>query len=498
MQLNLDRLIVEAGTSMYSVVIESWRPLGFDSLNRRSKRPAYRISVAAAAVASAIFAQRTSGVTLNQYYFDVSVYSDPGLTNLVSSVVINQAAPVVSVPVGDYLSFGISDVLTNNSNPAAGDTSGRPGHNPAQPAYLGISDLEYIVASSDTSASYLAPNLTAGIRGTLLSGQVDYYSTAKVQVSSVMPNDDPGDIVPASTAAGNIGLNFQIFAGANPQVNAGSSTGIATLTAFTPTTGSTASFANSTPLFDYLSYQGTSDGTVTLTPATYFDYWVNTSIGSGTTVSTYAAEGFGSQAGDTIVPLPALTVNVFDAPPPTHAIIALTANAPGSFGYGPLDVGDVSQEIPLQGAHPNDATDFISITNLTLTPQTQEVIALALNVTGNELNTLVADINSTDVYGYGAAIASTTMAADPFPSDYNLFLTFSDGQMPPITNGTDYLSFDFAQDPNVDGVVVDAVGATVVPEPMSLGGVVLGSVCLFSLRRRRRERRGKQLKAAAG
>jgi hypothetical protein len=465
------------------------------SFYRRISKHRRSISIAAAAVASGIFAQHTRAVTLNQYYFDVSVYSDSGLTNLISSVVINQSNPVVNIPSGDYLSFGISDVLTNNANPAAGDTSGKSGHNPAQPANLGIASLGYYFLSSDATAATLAPNLAAGIRTTLETGQVDYYATDQLRQTTIMPIIDPGDIVPNSTIAGDIGLNFQIFASANLNVSATTASGVATISAFAPTSGSSASFANSTPLFDYLSYQGVVDGTVTLTPMPMgFSYWTNTLVGTGTTPSEYSQMASGTA--DTIVPIPNLTVNVFDAPPPTHAIISLTANAPGSFGYGPLYVGDPGPQGTLQRGI-GDPTDFIQITGLNPTPQTEEIIALEMNVTGLQLDALVEDIDSSNIYGYGAAIASTSLANDPFPSYFNLFMTFSDAQVPPILNGTDYLSFDFTQDPNVEGAVVDSVGATVVPEPMSLGGVILGSVCLLSLRSRRREWRGRQSKVGA-
>jgi hypothetical protein len=267
------------------------------------------------------------------------------------------------------------------------------------------------------------------------------------------------------------------------------------LEALSPTSGSSASLANSTPLFDYLSYQGVVDGTVTLTPMPMgFSYWKNTYVGTGTTPSYYSQVNPGTA--DTIVPIPNLTVNVFDAPPPTHAIISLTANAPGPFGYGPLYVGDPGPQGTYQRGI-GDQTQFIQITGLNCTPQTEEIIALEMNVTGAQLDMLVEDINSSNIYGYGAAIASTSLANDPFPSFFNLFMTFSDAQLPLILDGTDYLSFDFTQDPSVDGAVVDYVGATVVPEPMSLGGVILGSVCLFSRLSRRREWRGKRSKVAA-
>jgi hypothetical protein len=466
-----------------------------NSLRRRGSRYRSSISVAAAAVASGIFAQHTRGVTLNQYYFDVSVYSDAGLTDLISSVVVNQSNPVVNIPMGDYLSFGISDVLTNNANPAAGDTSGKAGHNAAQPSSLGIAEMAYVISSSDSTAANLAPNLSAGVRGTWPSGQADYYTTAVVMPTAIMPTTDPGDIVPGSSSAGDVGMNFQIFAGSNPTMSSGSTTGVATLSVFTPVGGSTATLATSTPLFDYLSYQGVSDGTVTLTPnVALFSYWMNTSIGSGTIQSGYAQANFGSESGDTIVSIPALTVNVFDAPPPTHSIISLT-DTPSSRGYAPAYIGNgfggyfvTPLNFNDNGARAAPATENVAILGLIPTPQTEELFAFQMSVTGSQLETLAADINSTNIYGFGAAIASTSLANDPFPSNYNLFLTFDDAQLPLGMGEDDYLTFDFTQDPNVTDALVDNMAVTAVPEPMSLGLVVLGAIGGLLLRRRDRAR----------
>jgi hypothetical protein len=451
----------------------------------RKKRRACRISLAAAAVSSAIFVRRADAVTLNQYYYDVSVYSDSALTNLVSSIVINQSNPVVNVPIGDYLSFGISDVLTNNPNPAAGDTSGTNGHTAAQPAYLGIAELGYSMLSSDRAAAYLAPNLEAGIRGTFASGQVAYYSTAQVQPTVVMPATDPGDIEPGSSTGGDVGINFLIFAGALPELSSGSAKGISILTAFTPPSGNTASFANSTPLFDALSYQGVKDGTITLAPQPYlYAYWMNTGIGSGSNPSTYQQVSFGSEPGDTIVPLPALTVNVFGVIPPTHPIISLTATSQSSnYGIMPVNDGD---GVVQNNLYQHPASGVYEILGLAPTPQTEELFGLEMNVTGSDLAALVADINSTNIYGFGSAIASTSLANDPFPSTFNLFLTFSDSQLPAGMDGTDFLTFDFTQDPNVSGATASAIAVAVVPEPMTFGPAVLGVVGGLLLRRRDR------------
>jgi len=99
------------------------------------------------------------------------------------------------------------------------------------------------------------------------------------------------------------------------------------------------------------------------------------------------------------------------------------------------------------------------------------------------LITLAADINSGNAYGgdagnEGAVVASTSLAADPFPSNYNLFLTFSSP-----TQADNFLGVDLTQDPNIPaGAVVSAIA--VVPEPMSMGLLALGGLGMLARRRR--------------
>jgi hypothetical protein len=302
-------------------------------------------------------------------------------------------------------------------------------------------------------------------------------------------------------ASGDVGLNFQIFAGANPTVRSGAAKGVAILSIFTPNVGSTASFANSTPLFDSLSYQGVNDGTVNLAPqivkgvdGTLLSYWTNSSIGSGTAVSTYTTSNFGAQASDSIVPLPTLAVNIVGTlpPPPTHPIIALTLASPGSnyAGSGLIPVTITDNEgvytIKQMVLKTSRATNTFEVNGLIPSPQTEELFAFDMNLDSDQLATLAADINSTNAYGFGSAIASTSLANDPFSGLFNLFLTFSDSQLPPGTTGTDYLGFDFTQDPNVSGAEPFQVAVTAVPEPMTFGAFVLGTVGSLLLRRRSR------------
>lgn len=478
------------------------------TLQHRTLRARHVLSATAAAAASAVFAQHASAVTLNQYYYDVSIYSDPGLTNLVSSVVINQSNPTVNIPMGDYLSFGISDVLTNNPNPAAGDTSGKAPNNLAQPANLGIASISYTLMESDHQALALAPNISVGSRGVLDDGRTDYSTTAAILPDpTYMPAQDPGD---ATVGSGEIGLHFQIASQAALPIQSGSTDGVATLTEFTPTSGSTASIATSTPLFDNLSYQAVNVGTVSVSPQVdplAFGYWVNSTIGSGTTASTYKFSP--SNAPSTIVPLPALVVNISGIPLPVHPIISLTTAAPNSnyaaqifspqvYVYandaksgqlamtdsdGSYTVAQATEILDGEDSTAGPTTDYIAAIGLNPASGIEEIFAMAVSVTGAPLAILAADINSTNAYGFGSSIASTSLANDPFPSMYNLFLTFNSSD-PALANGTDYLGFDFTQDPNVTGATVTAIAVTAVPEPMTFGALALGLVGGLLLRRR--------------
>lgn len=482
-----------------------------------SKTAKATLAAAAAAVASGIYAQQAKAVTLNQYYVDVNIYSNATLSILVSSVVINQSNPVVNLPLNDYLAFGISDVVTNNINPAAGNTAGKSAASShAQPTHLGLYSVGYHVLSSDVQGASLNTN-PAGIRGTLTNGQPAYYATSAINVTTVYSTTDVGDVEPDPSGSepgpktgGDVGMNFQIFAGGNSvsSYTYGNTTGTQILQGFTPTDGSNnASLANSTTIFSNLSYQGIKNGSVTLTPIIGQEaYWVLAVTGAGTQSSTYNSQNFGTS--DTIVPLPVLVVNIGSATtttPTNHPIISLTVTEPatnygvqitngsgvnqgtfstgtnvltvsggsGKYSYSQVQNIDAESTDNVEANGFNPATD-IEIYGLDVTTTSAGTTALS----AANLASLAADINSTNAYGYGSAIASTSLANDPFPAKYNLFLTFTG-----LTSGTNFLGFDLTQDPNIpSGAAVSAVA--VVPEPMSLGLLALGGVGLLARRRK--------------
>jgi len=480
-------------------------------------KSAKTVAAAAAAVASGIFAQHAKAATLNQYYVNVNVYSDAALSVLVSSVTINEANPVVSMPLNDYVAFGISAVVTGVTNKAAGDKSGKTtGIQHAQPTYLGLGSIGYTFVNSDLKGLTLLPN-NSGVRATLGNHQTAYYSTAVISPNNtVMPTQDVGDTEPGTTTApltgGDVGMNFQLFAGAgNPgSFVYGSTTGTTILSNFAPTDGSnTASLGASTPVFTNLSYQGIKAGTATITPNVGFlDYWVNATSGTGTNQSTYNIQNFGTA--DTVVALPVLVVNITGGGPTTptaHPIISLTTGSAnsnygttvtngsgvnqGTFstgtnkltvtgGNGSYNVAQV-QNIDAEVADTVEANGFnnpatdIEIYGLDVTTTTSG----ATQLSSSDLAILAADINSNAAYGYGSAIASTSLANDPFPAKYNLFLTFNPGL------GADvFLGWDLSQAPGLSATGAAVSAVAVVPEPMSLGLLALGGIGLMARRRK--------------
>jgi hypothetical protein len=82
-------------------------------------------------------------------------------------------------------------------------------------------------------------------------------------------------------------------------------------------------------------------------------------------------------------------------------------------------------------------------------------------------------------------VASTIgPSPDPFGSQYNLFLTFSGTNLPGSATDTLGLDLSSTNDALLSGYTFSAVA--VVPEPMSLGLLVLGGVGLMARRNRRK------------
>jgi hypothetical protein len=472
-----------------------------------------KLSVLSMAIAATVSANAARGATLTLYYDNIQDLTD-GQSYSYATTAGNYAAipTTINIAVGDTLQFGIDAVVTNNVNPDAGKITGSPGHVIAQPSFLGLSTFSIVVPSSDTTAARLLPD-TSGAPFATFAGAPDFNSTASLNNfngtgSAFAPNNNPsgfiphwsnsleGDVAPTSATGGDVGDHFAIFQG-NGSTPSQTQTGANTIAQYG---APTATFGNATDFFDSLSYTALSPGVVLLSPAVDAkgtSYWANTSSGSSTVPSGYIASTF-TNPGDTIGTLPELVIHI-GAVPVTESIISLApaANGPPN-GYGSsqgaLTVsghnGDYSVA-QLTGL--NAAIGYVEVSGFN--PGTdEEIYALDISVNGIQANAaqievLVNDINLGD---FGLEPATGIVAADtyaslgvthdsnPFPGEYNLFLDSAAGP-----SSDNFLGFNVSNsaDSNLVGYSVSAIA--VVPEPMSLGLLILGGAGLLNCRRRK-------------
>jgi hypothetical protein len=467
----------------------------------QSKKQVKALSALAIAAVSGLGAQYAHAATLDSYYINAVITTTPTPTKQVftgtgtnSTVVsITGASPTITVPVGDYITYGVAQVVTNNVNPNGGSTFGDGAGNTngiTDPTNLGLADSGYQVinvSANNLNGQLLQPVLN-GIRGTA-GTLVQFNSTAvngglgkagKAKSGYSFALHDVGD---AEQNNGLVGAGFQIFQG-NATYDPTSATGIASLTYFA---GTTPSLAAASTAFDSLGYQALAAGTVTLQASadpTATQYWRETTPGGSTTPASYIATYFSST--DAIHALPVLTVNILGGPS-SHAIINLSAAANST--YAP-----VLGHLTVTGS--NGSYNVAQVTGLSNTigsvegngftpPTDTEIYALDVLVNGSQatasqLATILTEISATGLQA-GLSVSST-MANDPFASNYNLFVTAAGL----ITGaGDNFLGFDLttSNDANLPGgITVSAVA--LVPEPMSLGVLALGAVGLLGRRRR--------------
>jgi hypothetical protein len=458
-------------------------------------------------------AHTAHGAALSLYYDNIEdVTTGQTYSYATTGGDYSQIPTTINISQGDTLEFGIDVVVTNNVNPDAGKPTGTPGHIVAQPSYLGLSTLSIVVPSTDTNASQLVPN-TFGLPTQSFAGVPDYNSTASLNNqgglgSSVGPNNNPGgfvpiwgnntlgDVSPASATGGDVGDHFAIFQG-NGQVNSNTPNGANTIAEYG---AATATFGNATDFFDSLSYTASGAGIVTLSPAVLSSgtsYWMNTRPGSATVASGYIAHTF-SLPGDVIGTLPSLVVNI-----DSHAERAMFYIDPAPFGP-PSPITPFLGSLTVTGG--NGSYGVAQLTGLNTSagyveangfnPGTdEEIYALDVLVNGVQANAaqirvLLGAIDGSGGYFHppdGLTAAATyvglgvTHDANPFPGQYNLFL---DAAFPPSSDND--FSFDMSStgDPNLVGYTVSAIA--VVPEPMSISLLALGSLGLLTQRPRHR------------
>jgi hypothetical protein len=338
--------------------------------------------------------------------------------NVVSATVGGNGIQTITIPVGDYLSLAIDALLTGNVNADAGVNSGsgtKASNHQVQPSFLGLSQLDVIVPSSNTQGNILSPitasnspdigNPPAGYTGTV------YYSTAVLNTSGsggngqklganggaaggaynvvpswgsvhiaggIEPNNAPGGwnsatgsnptLDSGANASGNVGIGEDPSGGSSAGDLPASNTpaGVAALEDFaagTTAANATPSYSNATDFVDSLIYQGLSAGLVTLSPSVNTAgtaYWTRSGAGvnNGNGSTSYTTQGFNATA-ETVNNTPMLVIDVVSSIATTgvtsHAIVALAATAAANTNY----------PVPVTGTfspNTNAATGQITVT----------------------------------------------------------------------------------------------------------------------------------------
>jgi len=329
-------------------------------------------------------------------------------TSTTSATIGGNGIQTITIPVGDYLSLAIDALLTGNVNADAGVNSGsgtKPSNHQVQPSYLGLSQLDVIVPSSNAQGNILSPitfsnspdigNPPAGYTGTV------YYTTANLNTAGsgqnagshnslganggaaggaynvvpswgsvhiaggAEPNNAPGGWNAAggsnptadsgTSASGNVGIGEDPSGGSSSGDLPASNTpaGLAALEDFaagTTAANATPTYGNATDFVDSLIYQGLSAGLVTLSPTVNTAgtaYWTRGGAGvnNGNGATSYTTQGFNATA-ETVNNTPLLVIDVV-APVVTtgissHAIVALAATAGANTNYPTAVTGTFS------------------------------------------------------------------------------------------------------------------------------------------------------------
>lgn len=280
-------------------------------MSKRKVKILSALAAAGLAGVSGLASSARAGVTLTQGYVSGQISSTSTFTaGTTTAVTLTAAGPnVVNLLPGQFFRFGVTEVVTGDTNPVSGDAwdldqVNNVGNNDPQPAQLGLLGIAMQVPSTDTTGSKLAPLASSGTS----KASVASKTTMGWAVSST------GDV-----NGGLVGDSSQISGGATAiadATNLGVQTGVATgpdapLTDFN-SQGPDPSF------FTGLAYSAVGTGSVTLSPAIFSNgtqYWVATNLGTvGGAGAAYGGQFFGSN--DTIKPLAAITVNIAAVPEP--------------------------------------------------------------------------------------------------------------------------------------------------------------------------------------
>jgi hypothetical protein len=498
---------------------------GTPNLRGKTMRPAKKsfskvltaVSMAAAATVAARSAQAVLvtpfygsdvaaaiGTDPNGVFIATDAAGDNATLELVNS---SGTATTINLPANDYLFLAVDAVVTGNPNVAA--DAGKKIDGATQPANLGLSSIGVQVISSDSNGSKLQPVLVNAIAS--YSNGTGYSTTANINNADAVlgqggytaGNNTTNANVPdwassfstgdAEAHDGTVGANT-FAGGGNTSIN---STKSATVGFAAQFSGTSATYAAATEVFDSLSYQATGAGTVTLQPqivASATGYWTNSAPGSNSPASpaVYTANTTNaSQLGT----LPVLVINVVAGGPTAHQVVSLTAGNAAATNYG-AQVGSTVTMVGGSGSYIVTSTTFTATATGSVfvdpwAPATdKEIFAVDVLDGGNQANaaeiaTLIAAINGDGTAPASGVVASASSPSpDPFGSQYNLFLTFSGGELPGTATDTLGLDLSSTNDAKLAGYSFSSVA--VVPEPMSLGLLALGGVGLMTRRNRRK------------
>jgi hypothetical protein len=378
---------------------------------KKTKRILSAISMAAAAAMSA---QAVHGMTLTTFYGNDTSYANSNNAIIVgtnyapaaggkldtaggleyfqagshTNVAVTGGIQTITIPIGDYVSLAIDALLTGNVNADGGKATGSSASvDTVQPSYLGLSQMDVTIPSSNTHGNILSP-ITASVTTAIGAPQAGYtgtvfFSTASLNASGlaktsalganggassasynaipnwvsvsvkggVEPNNLPGgwngtggthaSPDAGANASGNLGINSDP-SGGNDAANLGTTgpNGLLYFAASTPAANATPAYANATEFVDSLIYQGLSTGLVTLSPTVNTAataYWTRAGAGGPTTPTTYGTQGLDTGGStQTVNNVPMLVIDVIGTgttAPTGHAIVALAATAAANTNY---------------------------------------------------------------------------------------------------------------------------------------------------------------------